>query len=281
METILIPTDFSEEATYAVKIATAIAQKTNASIRLLHVIQSVYAYEYNEGSLLLPDNAQDRLSRQIIQAEEKALAVVKGIERQGVKVEYDVQVGSTAKHISNIIAENSGVDLIVMGTKGDTGVHEMFIGSRTEKVVRYATCPVLSVRSHSGGFQLRNVVLATDFSDEIEPLLQKIKDLQDVFEFYLHIVYVNTPINYDTTFNIEERMKNFLEKYELQSYQTVIINEYSQADGINRYAERLQADMIVMVTHGRVGMSYMLDGSIAGEVVNHASIPVLTYNIHE
>ncbi|MDJ1504136.1 universal stress protein [Xanthocytophaga agilis] len=281
METILIPTDFSEEATYAVKIATAIAQKTKASIRLLHVIQSVYAYEYNEGSPLLPDNAQDRLSRQIIRAEEKALSLVKDIERQGVKVEYDVQVGSTAKHISNIIAENSGVDLIVMGTKGDTGVHEMFIGSRTEKVVRYATCPVLSVRSHSDGFQLRNVVLATDFSDEIEPLLRKIKDLQDVFEFYLHIVYVNTPINYDTTFNIEERMKNFLKKYELQSYQTVIINEYSQADGINRYAERLQADMIVMVTHGRVGMSYMLDGSIAGEVVNHASIPVLTYNIHE
>lgn len=281
MQTILIPTDFSEEANSAVKIAIKIALKTNASIRLLHVIQSVYAYEYNEGSLLMAENAQERLAQQIMKAEEKALTLVKSIEIQGIKVEYDVQVGSTSKHISNIIAENCNVDLIVMGTKGDTGIHEMFIGSRTDKVARYAMCPLLSVRNNPSDFQIKNVVLATDFSDEIEPLLEKIRELQDVFNFYLHLVYVNTPINYDTTFRIEERMQRFLKKYELQSYSTSIINEYSQSDGINRYAERINADMIAMITHGRVGMSYLLDGSIAGEVVNHATIPVLTYNIHE
>lgn len=281
MHTILVPTDFSEEALQAVKIATVIAQKTDASIRLLHVIQSVYAYEYNEGSTLLPDTAQDRLSRQISNAEEQALTLVKEIEKQKVKVEYDVQVGSTAKHISNIIADHGAVDLIVMGTKGDTGLHEMFIGSRTEKVVRFAACPVLSVRGNPGEFRLRNVVLATDFSEEIAPLLGKIKELQEVFNFYLHILYVNTPLNYDTTFRIEERMQRFLKKYELQSYRASIIDEYTHQEGIRRYAERIHADMIAMVTHGRKGISYLLDGSVAEEVVNHATTPVLTYNLQE
>jgi len=281
MQTILVPTDFSEEASQAVKIATAIAQKTKASIRLLHVIQSVYAYEYNEGSPLLPDNAQGRLARQINKAEEQIQKLAKTVESEGIKVEYDVQVGSTAKHISGIIADNQNVDLIVMGTRGDTGIHELFIGSRTEKVVRYAMCPVLSVRGNPGEFHLRDVVLATDFSDETQPLIEKLMELQEVFGFYIHILYVNTPINYDTTFRIEERMQRFLQKFQLQSYRTAIIDEYSHQEGIRRYAERVHADLIAMVTHGRSGISYLLDGSIAEDVVNHATTPVLTYNIHE
>lgn len=281
MQTILVPTDFSEEAQQAVQVAIVIAQKTAARIRLLHVIQSVYAYEYNEGSTLLPDNAQQRLAYQISKAEEQMVALAKHVESKGVPVEHDVQVGSTARHISSIIADNCAVDLIVMGTKGDTGLHELFIGSRTEKVVRYASCPVLSVRGNPGDFRLCNVVLVTDFSEETAPLLEKLKELQEFFNFYMHILYVNTPINYDTTFRIEERMQQFLQTYELQSYQTAIIDEYTHQEGIRRYAERIHADMIAMVTHGRQGVSYLLDGSIAEEVVNHATTPVLTYNLHE
>ena len=281
MHTILVPTDFSEEAMQAVKVETVIAQKTNASIRLLHVIQSVYAYEYNEGSTLLPDAAQERLAHKIGKAEEQAQALARELEQHGIKVEYDVQVGSTAKHISNLIADTCTVDLIVMGTRGDTGLHELFLGSRTEKVVRYAACPVLSVRGNPGEFKLRNVVLATDFSDEISPLLDRLRQLQEVFDFYLHILYINTPLNYDTTFRIEERMQQFLQKHNLQSYCTRIVDEYTYHEGIRRYAERIQADMIAMITHGRKGMAYLLDGSVAEEVVNHATTPVLTYNLHD
>ncbi|MCU0354246.1 MAG: universal stress protein [Cytophagales bacterium] len=280
MRTILVPTDFSREAEQAVKVAASVAQKTGAKLRLLHVVQSVYAYEYNEGSPLLPDTAQQRLARQINMAEERMQTLTKGLEGRNVTVEADVQVGSTAKHVSNIIADNPDVDLIVMGTRGDTGLHELFIGSRTEKVVRFANCPVLSVRHLDGEFRLRDVVLATDFSDDNQPLIEKLKDLQDVFKFYIHVLYVNTPVNYDTTFRIEERMQRFLQTNQLENYRTAIIDDYSHQEGIRRYAERVHADMIAMVTHGRSGVSYLLDGSTAEEVVNHATTPVLTYNIH-
>jgi len=278
MRIILVPTDFSPEADRAVKIASAIAHQTGAAIQLLHVIQSVYMYEYTEGPASLPDNAQHRLAYQIGKAEEKVLALAQEIQSQGIKVEYDVQVGSTARHISGIIAGNDQVELIVMGTKGDAGLQGLVTGLNAETLVQQAACPVLSVYGTAGDFRLRTVVLATDFSDNTAPLLSRIKEWQEVFGFCLHIVYINTPLMYNTTSRIEDRLPQFVQKYNLQACQTVIMDEYSHQEVIRQYAERVQADMIAVIRHGRSGMAYLLDGSMGGEVVNPALTPVLTYN---
>jgi nucleotide-binding universal stress UspA family protein len=181
------------------------------------------------------------------------------------------------------LAENisaAGTDLIVMGTKGDSGFHEVVEGSNAEKVVRYAHCPIITVGKPAPGFTLRNVVLATDFDPRIGPLLDLLQGWQSLFGFKLHLVYVNTPLNYSTTFKIQQRQEQFLKKHSLENCTAVIIDEYSEKDGILRYADQVQADLVALLTHGRQGLAYMLDGSIAGQVVNHAQVPVLTYNLH-
>jgi nucleotide-binding universal stress UspA family protein len=167
-----------------------------------------------------------------------------------------------------------------MGTKGDSGFHEVVEGSNAEKVVRYAHCPTITVGKPSPGFTLRNVLLATDFDPRIGPLLDLLHGWQSLFGFKLHLVYVNTPLNYSTTFKIQERLEKFLKKHPLENCTTVIIDEYSEKDGILRYADQVQADLVALLTHGRQGLAYVLDGSIAGQVVNHAQVPVLTYNLH-
>jgi nucleotide-binding universal stress UspA family protein len=187
-------------------------------------------------------------------------------------------VGNVFKQVGQSIADEK-VDLIVMGTKGASGLHEMLVGSNTEKVVRFAKCPVLSVPGNPESFDLKNVVLAVNFEENYTSFLSKLQEWQRIFGFTLHFLHVNTPLNFDTTANIDEKMTKFSKRHHLQNYTFTIINEYSYKEGIINFATKTRADMIVMLTHGRKGLSFFLDGSVTSSVVNHAQIPVMSYKI--
>jgi nucleotide-binding universal stress UspA family protein len=278
MKTIFVPMDFSQEATHALDVAVALAWPTKATVVLLHVIQSVYEAQYATGAEL-PADARQRLEQKVDQAQHRLRQLVAQAQAGDVTIDCQVKVGS----IFITLAENIsavGTDLIVMGTKGDSGFHEVVEGSNAEKVVRSAHCPIITVGKPAKGFTLRNVVLATDFDNRVGPLLGMLQGWQALFGFELHLVYVNTPLNYSTTFKIQERLEKFLKKHPLENYTSAIIDEYSEKDGILQYADQVKADLVALLTHGRQGLAYLLDGSIAGQVVNHAQVPVLTYNMH-
>jgi nucleotide-binding universal stress UspA family protein len=128
-------------------------------------------------------------------------------------------------------------------------------------------------------FDLKNVVLAVNFEENYTSFLSKLQEWQRIFGFTLHFLHVNTPLNFDTTANIDEKMLKFSKKHHLQNYTFTIINEYSYKEGIINFATKTRADMIVMLTHGRKGLSFFLDGSVTSSVVNHAQIPVMSYKI--
>jgi nucleotide-binding universal stress UspA family protein len=156
----------------------------------------------------------------------------------------------------------------------------VLVGSNAEKVVRFASCPVLTVHENAGKFTLKNVALAVNFEDTRASFMNKLKELQQLFGFTLHIVHINTPLNFTTTYAIEEKMHKLSKKYELKNYTFTIINDYSNEEGIIRFADKTNADMIVMLTHGRKGLSYFLDGSTTSQVVNHARKPIMSFKIN-
>ncbi|MBD0255763.1 MAG: universal stress protein [Cytophagales bacterium] len=278
MKTIFVPMDFSKEATHALDVAVALARPAKATVVLLHVIQSVYEEQYASGAEL-PADARQRLDQKVDKAQQQLRQLVEGAQAGDVTIHCQVKVGSIFITLPENISA-AGTDLIVMGTKGDSGFHEVVEGSNAEKVVRSANCPIITVGKPVKGFTLRNVVLATDFDHRVGPLLDLLHGWQSVFGFKLHLVYVNTPLNYSTTFKMQERLEKFLKKHPLENYTTALIDEYSEKDGILRYADLVQADLVALLTHGRQGLAYLLDGSIASQVVNHAQVPVLTYNMH-
>jgi nucleotide-binding universal stress UspA family protein len=278
MQTILVPTDFTQEAGYALDVAIALARPAKATVMLLHVIQSVYEQQYEAGDELPPEVRQ-RLDQQVSRTRQQLRQLVENTPAAGVTLQPRVKVGSIFVTIAEIIS-SSEADLVVMGTKGDSGFHELVEGSNAEKAVRHAHCPIITVGKRVADFALRDVVLATNFDHRIGPLLNLLGEWQALFGFKLHLVYVNTPLNYSTTFKIEERLEQFLKKHPLENYTTAIIDDYSEKDGILGYAGKIKADLVVLLTHGRQGLAYILDGSITGDIVNHAPVPVLTYNMH-
>jgi nucleotide-binding universal stress UspA family protein len=276
MKRILVPVDFSKEAECAARIAANIAKKTGSEIYLLHMLE-------------LPVNTIDpaeltniRSEPQIIYfmklAHEKFDAFKKLPFFKGLKVIESVQFHFAFAGIINE-SEKNNIDLIVMGSQGASGLQEMFIGSNTEKVVRRSKVPVLVVKRSADDFKINNIIFASDYNIESKKTFQKVIDFADIFNATLHLLYVNTIHNFNTTRSIESKIDGFVKGFKIGKYTRRIYNDISIEKGILSYGRDIEADLIALNTHGRSGLSQLFNGSIGQELANHALRPVITFKI--
>jgi nucleotide-binding universal stress UspA family protein len=276
MKRILVPVDFSKEAESAARVAAIIARKTGSEIYLLHMLE-------------LPVNTIDpaeltsiRTEPQIIYfmklAHEKFDAFIKLPFFKGLKVIESVQFHFAFAGIINE-SEKNNIDLIVMGSQGASGLQEMFIGSNTEKVVRRSKVPVLVIKKSDDNFKIKDMVFASDFNIESKKTFQKVIDFADLFGAKIHLLYVNTIHNFNTTQSIEKKIESFIADFKIGDYTRRIYNDVSVEKGILSYSRDINADLIALNTHGRSGLSQLFNGSIGQELANHALRPVITFKI--
>ena len=140
---ILVPVDFSEQSTEALRLAADLAQRYEASLDLLHVFH-VMTYALPEG-YVVPTADQLALIMQKYRVQLEA-ARQSALNAGAPKVEAILLQGGVASEILRA-AQESKPDLIVMGTHGRTGAKHLLIGSVAEHIVRVAPCPVLTVRA--------------------------------------------------------------------------------------------------------------------------------------
>lgn len=281
MKRILVPTDFSEEAHHAYEVAVAIARKAGAGIKLLHVVENVsYSPSFSAtGDVLTGNNLQQVYVLQLMEAMKVQMnKFIKSVDHEGVPVVQELDVDRPISKIKRTIQEDN-VDLVVMGSKGSSGLDEFLIGSNTEKVVRTAECPVLTVKHRHPDFNVREIVLASDFKREVRHAMDRFKTFQALFGARLHLVYINTPGAFESSGNLFKKLEDTAKEHNLQNYSVNVYNDSVEEDGILHFANDIRADLIMMATHGRTGLSHLLSGSIAEDLVNHTSIPVLTFQL--
>jgi nucleotide-binding universal stress UspA family protein len=143
LHTILVPTDFSKSSANALAYAAAFAEKFGAEVRLLHVVQDLALF-IPEAVLAAPPLAPP-VEQFLAAAREAMDLAIAGLARPELTLHPEVAEGVPAEEIVRVARER-GVDLIVMGTHGRTGLAHVLVGSVCEKVVRRAPCPVLTVR---------------------------------------------------------------------------------------------------------------------------------------
>jgi len=142
--TILVPYDFSGHARAALEAARDLAQRFDAALHLLHVIQPpMYAIP---GVAELPSTALVDLHDGI----RASLEEIAGKVELPRRVEAHIVEAMNIASAINQYAEHIKADLIVMGTHGRTGLAHAFMGSVTERTLRSAPCPVLTLRSAEG-----------------------------------------------------------------------------------------------------------------------------------
>lgn len=139
---ILLPTDFSEGALNALPFALDMAQNCGAKLFLLHVIYDVVT----ASGLYVPHISFDEMYKDLEKSAQKELEKFGCEQLCSLKdVEYTVLRGIPYETILNFAGEKN-IDLIVIATHGRKGLDHFLFGSTAEKVVRYAPCPVLTVR---------------------------------------------------------------------------------------------------------------------------------------
>ena len=141
---ILLPTDFSGCANFALPYAAAIARATNAAIICLHVVEPVVPAVGYTG-LAEPMPIAD-ISGQLEDSAERQLPKLAECEEcDGLTLQEIIVHGDPAAEIVRA-AQEEDVDLIVISSHGRTGLGRIIFGSTAEAVVRHATCPVLVVK---------------------------------------------------------------------------------------------------------------------------------------
>ncbi|HEX2675681.1 MAG TPA: universal stress protein [Polyangiales bacterium] len=143
---ILVPVDFSDHSEHAVEVAADMARRYGATMTLVHVHQPVL-YALPDSFILYPS---EQLEGVLVVFREKLEAMKRALYADGaMRIDTQVLVGIPVSSIVEHTKANQ-YDLIVMGTHGRTGVSHALIGSVAERVVRKATCPVLTVRLTDG-----------------------------------------------------------------------------------------------------------------------------------
>jgi nucleotide-binding universal stress UspA family protein len=280
---ILVPTDFSEQAGFALDFAYQIALKSTAEIILINVVDYPGLSTMWSGGMNVIGGAEpplDNLDESFInnllnRSKDEINSMVRKISHGNVKISQLVEVGNPYFVITERI-EQENINLVIMGTKGATGLEEVLIGSNTERVVRHAKCPVITIKKKRDFTKIHNIAFASNFEGDQTHVVEELFKLQNIFNAKLHLVKINTPNNFESNRNILKGMKDFVKKYKITNYSLNIFNDFIEEDGIIYFSEDIEADMIALATHGRTGFMHLLSGSIAEDIVNHAKRPVWT-----
>ena len=259
-------------------MAVDIASRSNGSTTVLHVIS-------------LPSISDPIVSGEpIVYSQAFFSAVEEDVKNayaamlqqygKDAKVSLDIEGGGLFEVVKSI-TEKRQVDLVVMGTTGTTGIARSLIGSNTEKVVRFSKVPVLAVRKACDITSIKNILLPETGDFNQTNFISKVKALQEFLRAKLHILFVNTPVNFKSDEEGKETLEEFAKHYQLENYVLHFKSYRTKEEGIIDFSTSNKMDLIIMATHSRRGLSHLLEGSITEDVVNHALIPVWTYSIRK
>lgn len=273
MKNILVPIDFSPYSVSASKTAASVAAKSGGRIHLLHLLSDVPVnwdnlpvakqqdYPILEGKLVEAKIKLERFSRQPF--------------FKNCDVIFHVQGGVAFEQI-NLFAKKNKIDLIVMGAHGDGESELKFIGSTAQRVIRAASCPVLSVKKNYNSGSFKKIMFASDFNPEVKSAMNSVKNLASTLGANIDLAYINTPGHFQDDNTMDARMQKFIVKPSQVKFHTVVQNSNSREEGILECASKRKADMIALVTHLRTHKpSYLI--STAETVLLHSNVPVLSF----
>lgn len=276
MKKIIVPIDFSKYSEYALEAAAILAKKNNSEILALHML------EMADGLFTASDTGQKPKMLYFLKlAEQKFDEFLNKPFLEGINVTPIVKQSKVFSEVSEVGAQHHA-DLIVMGSHGVSGFTEVFVGSNTEKVVRYSEIPVLVIKRKPNTLSFDTTIFASNFSEEaVGAYLKSLKMLPKTAK--IELLYVNVPgEDFKSTSEMEQQAANFLTKAEgnLDRLNTVnYVSDYSVEKGILNFSNLVGADLIMLPTRGKKGLAHFFEGSISEDLVNHANLPVMTFKI--
>lgn len=290
---VLCPTDFSEFSDRALRYAADLARWYEAHLTVLHVVPIFSPIEAMPvgvgpvpGGAVRREDVHEELERFIAPA-----------RKAGCPVDYVVADGSTVEQVLTHAA-HVPADLIVMGTHGRSGFERFVLGSVTEKVLRKAPCPVLTVQKRTatpppaGRPPFERIVCGVDFSETSLRALEYALSLAQEDNATITLVHVveslpetgPLPPGFDLDAyrhrlrgELLERLKGVIPAHapEWCKPEAIVVEGKAWLE-LLRISEERNADLMVLGVHGRGPLDRLLFGSTTSQVVRRSEAPVLS-----
>ncbi len=272
MKRILVPTDFSACAQAAADVAIAIAVKTNAEIYFLHL----HAPEPSGGHMAMHGGGSHE-GHQHHDCSGPARArlnqLVKAAEQQGISAKPALVLDEDWKQVEKHAAAFS-IDLIVMGSHGVYGIKRILLGSHALQVIRHTDLPVLIIKASITDFKIRTVVFVTTLEERELEALALLDQVTCPWNAVIHLLYVNKPLTSEET-NVSLGKIKQLTKGLKSPVKFSFCNEEA---GIKKVAVDLDADLVVLTTHGKSSLIHAVSSRLAEKFAGEYERPVLIIN---
>ena len=296
---ILVPTDFSENCEHALAYAASLGERFGATLHLLHAV-TAHEYEGARSAEDLPDmepllEAADRAAH----AHLDAGAAVHGGEAEATVVKVVLRAVNPWEAILEY-ADREPIDLIVLAMRSGSGLARFLLGSVTERVLRFAPCPVLVVEKGDRDFidpetmavRLSRVVVADDLSDKTAPALRYAVDWLAPYAPEIHLVHaveMEVPTPYvmagvQSVFTLDRDLRGRIETMisertgpEIPEGWPVVTSvlEGRPHTVITEYAKTVEADLLIVAGESRIDLGERVMGGTVERITRHAPCPML------
>ncbi|TND09908.1 MAG: UspA domain-containing protein [Bacteroidetes bacterium] len=257
-EHILVPTDFTKVGECALEHALNLAKTIGAEISLLHVV----------------GGDKDKKA-----AEDKLQAVISGKAASGILIHPVVKTGNIFDDIGGV-GETLGATLIVMGTHGVKGMQHV-TGSHAVKVVTNSSAPYIVVQQRSPREGIKRIVFPVDMSKENKHSLAMTIKMAQTYKSDVHLFVMHEEDQFLRN-SVKRNAEYALVAFKKNGVNCTIGHATEKKNFVKqfiRYAESIDADLIVVINTQERGVHELLSGTHEREVItNDAQIPVMMIN---
>ncbi len=274
MKTIVIPTDFSENAALAFRYGLMLANETRQHIILFHAVHLPH-------EVVTPPAAAS-----FEELEKKAIDELRlwkesfSYKTNNVSIDCFVKTGFAADEIISF-AKEKNIDMIIMATKGATGLLDKMMGSITSTVIEKAQCPVLAIPENTSLNNIRRIVFATDYRDNDFETLGSITEIAKNFNAEIAVLHV---VLDDKNFKMENaNFDSFANKINntisYQRFAFRLMKGKNVEEELIHFLKEVETDMLVVSTAKRNFISKLFNHSVTNKIAQHPEIPLLVFHV--
>ena len=267
--TLLVPVDFSPSAKAAAHYAAQLAISMKAKIILLSVIELETSTTVNRN--------WKKLEKQMMEAAVKDLDKLQNevkAKTPGVEIKYDLVAGVPMHEVIDEYARTNKVNLILMGTRGASGLKRILHGSNTATLIAHSTTPVIAIPAKAIFKSIKKIVYASDLKN-VKSEVKTLSMVAKMFHAEIAVLHAGKPQSKTTA---HQKVAPELTDKSLGTITYHQVSNDDIVDAISKFVDESKADMLVMFTHELDFYEKLFDTSITRSMAFQSRVPLLVYN---
>jgi nucleotide-binding universal stress UspA family protein len=272
MINILVPTDFSGLSKVAIKYAIRFANKIDGNVTLLHVVTQVDTPR--AGLRMRFQMLEKELLKAAKEDLEELSSEFSALSKTNHPIKLKIARGTSFNETVKAEAKRLRSGLIIMGTKGASGLKKYIIGSNTASVIDVSHIPVLVIPEFAEFKNFRTVVYATDLK-HTEKELRTLLPYVEQFESVVHLIHVTSSLKQVSM--LEKKIDEIVSRIGVTNVVVRVMVNKNIDEAIDHYVRTAKADLLTTFTHEHGFYDRLFDRSITRKIAFQSRIPLLAF----